>query len=269
MELFHRTSRRALLTSAGEAIVGPARRALRDVAIAQAAVAEVVGVRAGRFDIVALATLAVFPAAELIGQFRTATPDITIKLLETEPGTDVASFVRDGHAELGFAELPIAGDDLEAHELERQDYVAVLPPTTDLASIATNRLTLRSLARLPLITTPPGTSIRRLIDDAFALSGLVPNVSVETDHREAIGPLVVAGAGVSLLPRAVAQDAVRLGAITREVSPRISRRIGIVHRSGPLSPAARTFLSVALPNGSTTPAPTRPRPRRRAALPGT
>ena len=37
VELFHRTPRNVVLTAAGEAIVGPARQALRDAATARAA----------------------------------------------------------------------------------------------------------------------------------------------------------------------------------------------------------------------------------------
>ena len=43
VELFHRTGRSVVLTAAGEALLGPARRALRDAETARAAVAEVAG----------------------------------------------------------------------------------------------------------------------------------------------------------------------------------------------------------------------------------
>jgi LysR family transcriptional regulator, carnitine catabolism transcriptional activator len=263
VELFQRTGRHARLTSAGEALVGPARRALRDVETAQAAVAAVVGVRAGHLDIVCLPTLAVYPAAELIGRFRRATPDVSVALHEAEVNGSLPELVRDGRSELGFAELPVSTKDLETHELARQDYVAVLSPDADVESLPDRRLSLVALSRLPLITTPPGTSTRRQVDEAFAMVDREPNIAVVTDHRDAIGPLVLAGAGFSLLPRTVAEDAVRLGAVTREVTPRISRRIGLIHRTGPLSPAAQAFITMVLPD--TAPAPRRPRPRRRRA----
>ncbi|CAN5682841.1 LysR substrate-binding domain-containing protein [soil metagenome] len=263
VELFHRAGRRVSLTSAGEALVVPARQALRDVATAEAAVAEVAGVRAGRLDIISLPTLAVFPAADLIGRFHRAAPDVAVTLRESAVNGGVPQQVYDGNSEIGLVELPVTTPDLDTHELARQDYVAVLPPDADVEHLPDLRVSLRTLARLPLITTPAGTSTRRQIDEAFAAADLTPNVLIETDHREAIGPLVLAGAGVSLLPRSVAEDAVRLGAVTREVTPRISRRIGIIHRTGPLSPAAQLFLSLAVPG--TSPTTPRPRPRRRRA----
>jgi DNA-binding transcriptional LysR family regulator len=52
VELFHRTTRSVRLTPAGEAILPSARQALRDADNARAAVAAVVGLQAGRLDIV-------------------------------------------------------------------------------------------------------------------------------------------------------------------------------------------------------------------------
>src|SRR5205814_2273190 len=52
--LFHRLGRRVELTSAGEALLEPARRMLRDAATAKAAVADVAGTRVGRLDVASL-----------------------------------------------------------------------------------------------------------------------------------------------------------------------------------------------------------------------
>jgi DNA-binding transcriptional LysR family regulator len=168
--------------------------------------------------------------------------------------------VRGGESELGFADLPIGGD-LVTVPLEAHDYVAVVPPPGDLAAEGGAPLSLRALAAQPLITTPPGTSTRRLVDEALAGIGVTPTIAVETDHREAIAALVVAGAGVALLPRRLGDSARSLGAVVREITPRIERQVGIVHRTGPLSPAARAFLALAAP-GAPRPA-SRPAPRRR------
>lgn len=73
---------------------------------------------------------------------------------------------------------------------------------------------------------------------------MTPRIAVETDAREAIVPLVLAGAGAALLPATLAREAGRRGAIVCAARPRIVRRIGLVQRDGPLSPAARAFSSL-------------------------
>lgn len=242
--LFHRTGRTVTLTSAGEAIVGPARQAVRDASTARAAVEAVIGLEGGRLDLVCLPMLAVDPAADLIGRFRQAHPDVDVRLLSPESASALPRLVRDGTAEIGLCHLPLAGDDLSTHPLSRHDYMAVLPPDADERFGSGKTVSLKTLARLPLITTPPGTSTRGVIEDALAEAGLEAKVAVETDHREAIAPLVVAGAGVSILPRPVALEAERRGAVLRTITPRVRRDVGLVHRSGPLSPAATAFVAI-------------------------
>ena len=53
--------RRALLSSAGEAFLEPARQVLRDLGVLRTSVAAVGGLTAGTLDLVALPTLAVDP----------------------------------------------------------------------------------------------------------------------------------------------------------------------------------------------------------------
>lgn len=204
VELFHRTGRAVVLTPAGEALLGPARRALRDAETARAAVAEVAGLTAGHLDVVCLPTLAVDPAAGLVGRFRSAHPGVTVRLVEPDEPDAVPDRVRSGASELGLAALPFAGEDLVTHELERQDFVAVLPPPTSADErgrpTSGRPIALATLARSPIVTTSVGTSTRRQLDEALASAGVEARIVVETDHREALVALVLAGAGASLLP---------------------------------------------------------------------
>ncbi len=260
VELFHRTARRVTLTAAGEALLEPARQALRDAATARAAVAEVAGLTGGHLDLVSLPTLAVHPAAMLIGRFRRAHPRVRVRLVEPEHADSVAERVRSGASEIGFAELPLQGTDLETHPLEVQEFVALVPAGLGPDGGRGRALPIRTLARQAFVTTPPGTSTRRQIDEALAAVGLVVEVAVETDHREAIGPLVRAGAGVAILPRALAEEAATADVVIREVTPKLRRQVGLIHRAGPLSPAAHSFRALALDDAA---ARNRPRPRRR------
>jgi DNA-binding transcriptional LysR family regulator len=84
-----------------------------------------------------------------------------------------------------------------------------------------------------------------LLEHALAAVGVTPRIAVETAAREAIVPLVLAGAGAALLPAPMAREAERRGAVVRAVRPSITRRIGLIHRDGLLSAAAREFLLTA------------------------
>ena len=79
----------------------------------------------------------------------------------------------------------------------------------------------------------------------IARSGAAANVVVETSHRESLVPLAVAGAGTTIVPASMAADAERQGAVVRPLRPPITRRVGILHRRGPRSPAADAMLALA------------------------
>ncbi|HEY4377784.1 MAG TPA: LysR substrate-binding domain-containing protein [Acidimicrobiales bacterium] len=244
VELFHRLGRDVRLTSAGEAFLGPARQLLRDADNARAAVAEVRGLTAGHVDIVAIPTLVVEPLVDLVGAFRRLHPDITVRIIEPEDTAAIVDLVRTGSCELGLGEAPIEHPALETDLLLRQELLAVLPPGTLLPG--RRRLPAARLGDVPLIATPEGTSTRRLVTETLQAAGVDPVIAVESDHREAIIPLVLAGAGGSLLPEPLARQAEAQGAAVAKLDPPVKRGVVLVRRTGALSPAARSFRDLAL-----------------------
>src|SRR5688500_17723980 len=102
--LLVRSRHGAVLTPAGEALVPPARQALRDIEHAAAAVAAVTGLVSGRLDLATLPTLAADPVAELVGRFRGAHPGVTVRLGAPNDLDELAADVRSGRADLGITE---------------------------------------------------------------------------------------------------------------------------------------------------------------------
>ena len=244
--LFDRAGRGLRLTAAGHALIGPARQALRSMQEVRSAVGEVSALLAGTLEIAALPTLAVDPLADLIGRFRVEHPGVAVSMREAESAAGMSALVRDGGCELGLTHLPLPQQGLTTVELGVQELLFVLPASIDLGGGRSSKaISPAALAKIPLIVSPPGTSTRMLLDQAMEAAGVVPNVAVETDAREAIVPLVLAGAGGALLPAPLALEAERRGALVRAARPRIARRIGLVRREGPLSPAARAFAALA------------------------
>lgn len=241
--LFDRVGRNVRLTAAGRALLPAARQAVRDVEIARAAVDAVRGVERGRLDLVSIPTLGVSPVADFVGAFRSAHPDVTVRLVEPDEVGAVAAHVRGGESEVGFTELPVETTGLVAVELGDQQYVAVHHRSVERGSL----VSIAQLAELPLVTTTPGTSTRRLIDEAFQQAGCRPRIAIETDLREVITAIVQAGGGYSILPRSVAERMAARGSgdvRVAEIVPTISRRIGMIHRPATLSPAGRAFVDL-------------------------
>ncbi len=243
VRLFDRVGRAVLVTDAGRAFEGPARRMIRERALVLDAVGAVRELDTGTLDLVALPTLAVDPLASLVGRFRMLHPGVVVRVAEPEDASAVADRVADGHSEVGLAELPARRDDLVAIPLGRQEILAVCPPGTRLP--APGRLPVARLAGMPLVATPPGTSTRDLLDRALAAASVAPLIAVQISQREAIAPLVLSGAGTSFLPRPMAEALQAQGAVVARLVPALTRTIGLLYRAHPLTPSARAFVELA------------------------
>lgn len=241
--VFHRLAHGVSLTPAGQALVAPARQVMRDLSTATDSVRQVLGLAGGRLDIVAQTTLAVDPLAGMVGDFLAEHPDVAVHITDPELGTDVTSAVRAGECELGMIDTAeSAVGDLASIVLRGREIHAVLPPNS--AESGKARLTPAELSALDWVTTPRGTATREVIESAVGAQGQRPRVVVETAHQAMVVPLVLAGAGATLLPGSMAREAAERGAAVLPLRPRLIRRGTLFWRPGPLSPAAAEFVRI-------------------------
>ena len=111
----------------------------------------------------------------------------------------VAAMVRAGEAELGIgAEGGGADPGLEARPLFEDRMVAVLPAGHALAR--RRHVPLAALAEVPLVLTDPESSVRALVDRAFASRGLRALPAYEATYMSTAVGMVRAGLGVAVLP---------------------------------------------------------------------
>ena len=243
VDLFDRVGRGVRPSTAGRAFEPAARRALSEASAARTAAAEVRGLRAGQLSVIALPTLVVDPLVHWIGAFRRAYPGITLQVPHAEEADAVPDFVREGRVDLGLGDVDSLPPGLEEAFGFDQELVAICPPGTQLRE----QVPLAELADFPLIVTPTGTSTRRIVDGAFGAVSRRPIIALEVDQREAILPLVLAGAGVSFVPLAIAQQARRAGAVVGRTRPPLRRRVGLIRRSGTPGPVLAAFLALVTP----------------------
>ncbi len=240
--LFHRLGRKVALTDAGAALVGPARAVLREIDAARQVTAEINKLGRGRLDLSALPTLSTDPLPALLGPFRRAHPAITVRIVSPGDPDELAEQVRSGAAEVGVTDASRVADGLVTAPCCGQQLVAVFPPGSGQPD---GPLRPANLADVPLIATPPGSSGRGLLDAALGRKRIRPLVAIETSQREAILPLVLAGAGAAVMPEALAALAAAQGAVPVPFDPPLMRELVIVRRPGSPTPPAAAFLAVA------------------------
>jgi LysR family transcriptional regulator, carnitine catabolism transcriptional activator len=246
--LFDRIGRKVQLTDAGRALIGPARQVLRDLDTGRAAVEAVSGLGAGVLSLASLPTLAADPMADLVGRFRRRYPGIRVDLAAPEDGRDLFDLVEIGTCELGLTDAVDVPDTLESVQLSAQDLVFILPPGTSTG--AADKAQLADFADTYFVAASEGTSTRRLLDEQLGSVGLTPKLAVVTAQRDAILPLVIAGAGAALVPESMASIAQQLGAVVARPELTAARQLALVHRPGTLSPAAARFSELAVPSNT-------------------
>jgi len=239
VELFRRTAQGVRLTAAGDALLGPARLALRDFDAAKTAVRNVAGLEAGRLEVLALPGLAADPLVGFVTEFLKRYPGIVVRI-DNAAAEDIIEMVRVGHSELGLTYGPAATHELDVIEFPPEEALLALPPDTPDVQGCT--LPITYLSDLKLIVST-GTKVRAL--SVLAELGVTHvNVAVETAHRDTVIPLILAGVAAAILPPALAKDARAGGAVICRLDPPPTRSLLLAYRQTALTPAAAAFLEV-------------------------
>lgn len=243
-QLFHRVGRGLVLAPAGEALVGPARTILRDVADAENAVSDIRAARRGRVDIATLSDVSTEPLSSWIAQFRAVHPEVTFRVSEHETVASIVQAVHQGGSEIGMLPHPIGGGSgLVERFVVRQQFVIALPPGTSHDSAAP--LPVSELGRIPLVMGEPEGATAAYIGSYLRDNGVEPLIAVEVPQGGAVMPIVMLGGGAAIVPLRLAVESREHGAVVRELDPPLTRSLGMIHRSGRVTEATVEFLAVA------------------------
>lgn len=242
-ELFVRSARPFRLTTTGQAVEPHARRSLRDLDSFVAAATHGGGAFSGVLTLCVIPTMSVQPLGPLVGSFRAAHPQTRVDIIQPPSRSiaDVSRTVRAGLADVGVSEFPMEARSLQSLELERQEFVAILPPdstydgdTIDAADFAAHGLIVG-----PYFESSVAYSLLRR-----NAPGLDSSIVARTDHRGSFMNLVAGGVGASLVQNIQAPVARALGCKVAAFTPPLYRRSGIVYSAEYRSPAAGAFIQM-------------------------
>lgn len=243
--LFHRLGRGVKLTYAGEVFFESALNILRELDLARTRVQEIGSVVVGRLDMMALPGLLLNPLGALVGRFREVYPSVTIRVLHVQTNQEVREAVRTGAVELAVTDDDAEIDtSLTSHLIYEDDFVALMPPGSQLPD--RDYLDIDDLLRMAIIIGPPGSHAREFLrrEAKRVNRQFVP--AVEVGLRGSSLFMVLAGAGVGLLPRPFAELGEANGGVMVGLEPKETRRIYLLHRKAELSPAARAMVNLLL-----------------------
>ncbi len=233
--LFERTRGGLVLTPAGAALRPYAEEMLNLADEARAAI----GGTPGQVTIGALETIAAARLGPWLGRFQAAHADIDIRVKIGGSGELLQKL---GQAEIDVAfcfDTGQADDRFVKRRIADEPLVLISAPD---ASVPND---LAALARLDFVATETGCAYRHLFDKAFADAGLpAPKPRTEAGSIGMIARLVAGGAGVGVVPRLGAIEAIERGEVRAMAwpGPVDTAALAMIWRRRRVQPAALKTL---------------------------
>lgn len=193
-KLIERSSVGARLTPAGETLAQGAREVIAQLnglaARVRAAGDEVGGeVRLGCID-----SIGIYVLPQVLPAFVQANPRVRVKVI-CQSSPQLMDMLLTGELDVAVGTTEHPG--LRCERLYQNPLVLVHPHEMPASEVPT---TLAELAKRPVITFSSGLTVRRLLEDAFARSGLRFQPVMELANVEVIKAMVRSGLGLGVIP---------------------------------------------------------------------
>ncbi|MFZ3594280.1 LysR substrate-binding domain-containing protein [Streptomyces sp. BH104] len=198
VKLFDRTTRTVRLTSAGQALVEPARKLLADASSVRRTVRAAHLGEVGRVS-VGFAGASSYAALPLLTRAVTSQlPGIELVLEGQTYSGEALRRVTDGTLDLGFVALPVRRG-ITARVVRMERLVLALPDSHPLADRA--EVPVRALADEPIVTFPLSreSAVRDAMVQACHDAGFAPRIAQEAPDSYNMLALVGAGVGVAVV----------------------------------------------------------------------
>jgi len=202
------------VTAPGQGVLEAAERIMEEVDNLKKLARDYAGSPEGTLRVATTHTQARYVLPQVIQQFAKKFPQVRLKLLQGNP-PQIVSMLMHGQADIGVATESLAdAPGLLTIPVYDWQHVAVMKADHPLAKFVTTpgKLTLKDLARHPLITYEQQFSGRSKIDAAFAAVNIEPSIVLEAIDADVIKTYVQIGMGVGIVA-GVAADARRDGLV--------------------------------------------------------
>lgn len=208
VSIFARQGKRILgLTPPGQQVLGAAERIMQEVDNLKKLARDYAGSPEGTLRVATTHTQARYVLPPVVQKFAKKYPQVRLKLLQADP-PQIAQMLTSGQADVGFATETLAETPgLSSIPVYEWQHVAIVLPGHPLARFqsAPGKLTLKELARHPIVTYEGHFAGRSRIDAAFAAAEIEPSIVLEAIDADVIKTYVQIGLGVGIVAGVAAQ----------------------------------------------------------------
>jgi DNA-binding transcriptional LysR family regulator len=167
--------------------------------------------------------------ADVLRVFHEQYPDVRLELVEDGSQPLVRALVR-GELDVALVIVPPSGVDPALHTTPvLRERLSVASPALGRTPSARGSMTVRELARRPLVVPRQGYDVREVTLQAYADAGVTPRFAVEGGEMDAVLRLVEAGTGVAVVPDLVFANRPRLRRTV--LTPPLYRTVALARRA--------------------------------------
>jgi DNA-binding transcriptional LysR family regulator len=200
-KLFHRSTKKVVLSEAGRALFPVAKQAFQLMREADAVLSPFTHSTKGVLQLGAAEKIHDYILPRLLRPFREEFNHVAVNL-QKRPNAEIVPALLSHQISLGLTEDEPIHPDIEAEPLLDDEYVLVMPKDHPLAS--RNLLTLAEALEYPFIFEKWDGRARRLFEQAVVESGRSPEsiqIAHEVNHTEQVKAAVEANLGLSIFSR--------------------------------------------------------------------
>lgn len=199
--LFVRDSHRVSLTSAGESLIGDARRALEMIEGGVQRAKRVASGLRGTLSIGFGGTPAYWLWPIMVREFRQTAPDVQIKFVAM-PVLDQIDALSERRIDLGVVRLPVHDEMLQTFPIHSEPLVVAMSDAHSEIGLSGQPIRMEQLAGTRFITYAPrrGFDYRLDLNALCRLAGFEPDIAHEGETTEAIVGMVACSEGIAVLP---------------------------------------------------------------------
>jgi len=229
--LFDRTHNRISLTEAGRAVHNYASRIFELYDEMDNAVREITGDVSGVLIIGASTTISEYMLPALLGEFKRAYPDVSLRL-KVGNSDAIVSMVESNVIDLGVVEAPVVNRHLSVELCREDQLVAIVPPGHPLSKH--EQISAKKILKYPYISREEGSGTRDVFVEYLQQQGFDENqldIIMELGSPEAIKGAVEAGIGVTVMSRTTLHKELALGSLKAiAFDPPLVRPFSFVHQ---------------------------------------
>lgn len=198
-QLFERNSRGMHPTEEGRALLEPARRLVEASRVATVSVQMNREHLSGNLVVASTRAFAV-QLSQWVARFRKLHPGVDFNLVPLPGNEAIETIIDRTEVDLVFAhDVGDVQSDITKVPMGRDELVLAVPADDDpFDDVIVHIL---ELSGRPLIISPPNSSMRVVVTEAFARAGIEPTIGVETNFVDTFLPLTANGAGWSIISR--------------------------------------------------------------------